>query len=306
MRLVECALKSIPGRLLSRGSVAVALLSVPISGRAQTPVPGAPLADSSRCDSVVAAARVDSIGVGFFLAVARVDPGVFDETKSALMKSAVGSAFIAPRPFRLSIFSGDARPRFLRVVRDTAILRSPTVSGTYRVSVRKAGKIARIAVLRASLMPGFDSAAASAIRAASIVDDVMSIPEGDDSMVVDVSFATDSVNGARRLATAWFPRMPVVDAKPLPNNPPFKLPEEAKQEGLENGDIVLRFVVDRRGEATPGTVELVRGRSLSLLKAAVQALPSQRFTPASIHGCAVSQLVEYAFNFLSTESPPKH
>src|SRR5450755_4858553 len=103
------------------------------------------------------------------------------------------------------------------------------------------GKIARIAVLRASLMPGFDTAAVSAIRAAALVDDVMSVPAGDDSMAVDISFSTDSVLGARRLATAWFPRMAVVDATPLASNPPIAFPEEAKQEGIENGDIVLRF-----------------------------------------------------------------
>jgi outer membrane biosynthesis protein TonB len=180
------------------------------------------------------------------------------------------------------------------------------VSGAYRVYVAKPGKIKRIAVLRASLMPGFDTAAATAIRAASKVDDVMSIPEGDDSMVVDINFSIDSVAGARRLATAWFPRMPVVDASALADNPTPKFPDEARQEGFESGDIVLRFVVDRQGEATPGTVELVRGHSVGLLRAAVAALPSQRFTPARIHGCAVAQVVEYVFNFLSPEPPLKH
>jgi hypothetical protein len=100
--------------------------------------------------------------------------------------------------------------------------------------------------------------------------------------------------------------MPVVDALPPSTNVPLRISEEAKQDGFENGDIVLRFVVDRDGEPIPATVELVRGRSLSLLKTAYAAVPSQHFTPATIHGCAVAQVVDYAFNFLSSEPPPKH
>jgi hypothetical protein len=275
-------------------------------GRAQTSGAARSASDSSRCDSIVAAARVDSISVGFFVSAIRIDGGAFDRAKVATLQSVLGSAFIAPRPFRLTVFSGTARPRFLRIGRDTAVLHAPTVTGTYRVWVAKPSKVARIAVLRASLMQGLDTAAAMAIRSSSLVDDVMAVPDGEDSMVVDVSFSSDSVSGARRLATAWFPRMPVVDALPPSTNVPLKVPEEAKQDGFENGDIVLRFVVGRDGEPIPATVELVRGRSLSLLKTAYAAVPSQHFTPATIHGCPVAQVVDYAFNFLSAEPPPKH
>jgi hypothetical protein len=260
--------------------------------------------DSSQCDSVVAAARVDSVEVGFFVSAGRID-GEMRREQTSMLQAVIGTAFIPPRPFRLTVFSGDARPRFFRVDGDSAVLRSPKVRGVYRVYLTKPGKMVRIVIVRASLMPGFDSAAASAIRAAGVTDDVLSVPESDDSMVVEVSFSTDSTLEARRLATAWFPRMPLVDARPMPSNPPFRLPDEAKQEGIENGDIVLRFVVGRNGEPTPGTVELVRGRSLALLRAAVAALPTQRFSPATIHGCAVAQTIDYAFNFLSLEPPPK-
>ncbi len=292
---------------------AIAGLALLISGVAHAQVAHAQaetrpqaMADSTRCDSIVAAARVDSTAAGLFISVGRVDPGEMTTARVSTMQTVIGAAFIAPRPFRLTVFGGSPSPRFLRLSRDTTVLRSPVVSGTYRVSIVRSGKIQRLAVLRASLMPGFDMAAASAIRAGALVDDVMSVPEGDDSMAVDVSFSSDSVPGARRLAMAYFPRMPVIDAVPLATSAPLKLPEDAKQEGIDEGDIVLRFVVDRQGEPMSSTVELVRGRSLALLRAAVTALPTQHFRPATIKGCAVAQVVEYAFNFFSPEPPPEH
>lgn len=51
------------------------------------------------------------------------------------------------------------------------------------------------------------------------------------------------------------------------------------------------------------TVELVRGRSLSFIKAALAILPKQKFAPASIRGCPVSQRVELPFTFAA---PSRH
>jgi hypothetical protein len=152
--------------------------------------------------------------------------------------------------------------------------------------------------MRASLVPGFDSAAVAAILDMGTFHDILVPPEGDDSMRVDVRLSTDSTADARRMIVATFPRMPVIDAMPRRDNPPAAFPEDERADSVTSGEVVLRFVVDRTGMPDMTTIELVRATSLSFARAAVIALPSQRFEPATIHGCAVAQAVDYSFGFV--------
>jgi outer membrane biosynthesis protein TonB len=113
-----------------------------------------------------------------------------------------------------------------------------------------------------------------------------------------VRFSTDSTIDGHRIIAATFPRMPVVDAVPKRDNPPPAFPEDEKADSVTSGEVVLRFVVDRSGTPDLATIELVRATSLSFAKAAVIALPSQRFEPATIRGCAVAQVIDYSFSFV--------
>ncbi|HEX8945031.1 MAG TPA: energy transducer TonB [Gemmatimonadaceae bacterium] len=256
--------------------------------------------DASRCDSIVAAARVDSVPVAVFLAVRRIDGAALPLAQAELIADYVRAAFVPPSPFRLTTFSGPARMRVLRpVMSDTTVdLRAPTVTGVYRfTATRQPGPIAP-AIMRASLIPGFDSAAVVAIRGASGLRNVLVPPDDEDSMRVDVRISTDSSADARRMIAATFPRMPVIDAVPRRDNPPAAFPEDEKADSVTTGEVVLRFVVDRAGLPNMATIELVRATSLSFARAAIVALPSQRFQPATIHGCAVAQAIDYSFSFV--------
>jgi TonB family protein len=262
--------------------------------------------DSVRCDSVVRAAKTDSVLVGLFLAAMRVDGGELDPDSRAGIISAVGTMWLPPRPFRLTVFSGPARMRMLRPLSPdtTETLRAPTLTGVYRFTAARSGSVINVITTRASLMPGFDSAAMAAVRSASEIKDMLAPPEDEDSMRVEVRFTTDSIAGARRLTSAYFPRMPVIDAAPRRANPAAVFPEEAKADGLTSGEVVLRFVVDRRGTPAVETIEIVRGTALSFVKSALRAIPTQLFDPATIHGCAVAQTVDYPFSFTLPEGTP--
>jgi TonB family protein len=85
---------------------------------------------------------------------------------------------------------------------------------------------------------------------------------------------------------------------PQRDNPPPVFPEDEKADSVTTGEVVLRFVVDRSGLPDMATIELVRATSLSFARAAIVALPSQRFQPATIHGCAVAQAIDYSFSFV--------
>jgi len=163
-----------------------------------------------------------------------------------------------------------------------------------------------VETLRTALVPGFDSAAIEAIKFASSLREVRSPRDDADSLRVEVRFSPDSMSGAYRLATADFPRMPVVDAVPNRDNPPPEFPASAKEDSLVAGEVVLRFVVDASGHAAPGTVEVARASRVDFLQAALASLPAQRFSPASIRGCAVAQVVDYSFSFVlpSDGKPP--
>jgi TonB family protein len=146
-------------------------------------------------------------------------------------------------------------------------------------------------------MPGFDSAAIEAIRTGATANPAFAAPMGIDSMHVDIEFSTDSIAGARRLVSASFPRMPVLDAMPLASNRPPVFPEAAKADSIESGEVVLRFVVDRDGTPDFDTIELVRSTVPSLTRAALLTLADHRFRPATIRGCAIAQQIDYALNF---------
>jgi hypothetical protein len=255
--------------------------------------------DSTRCDSVVTAARVDSIPAALFLSVARLD-GQLTEPRLEEISSTIGSLFTPPKPFRLTVFMGPARMRMLRPMgSDTATtLRAPTVTGVYRFVVGYEFGIRSLVTVRASLMPGFDSAAATAIREAVGMRGALTVPASDSSMTFELRLSTDSTTGARRIVSADFPRMPVSDAVARGTNPPPVFPEDEKDDGATAGEVVLRFVVDRTGIPELETPEVVRATSVSFLKAALTALPAQRFSPAMIRGCAVAQRVDYSFSFV--------
>jgi hypothetical protein len=264
-------------------------------GRAQQPAPTLAV-----CDSIVAAARVDSVEAGLFVSIARIDGGWLADADAQSIVRAIGSAFIAPRPFRMSVFAGPARTRLLRPRGGDTIpeLQAPTVTGVYRVFATKRGSVSGMQVVRSSLMPGFDSAASEAIGTTASFGAL--VPKtGEDSMRAEVRFSTDSSLGARRIISASFPRMRVVSAVPLRDNPAPAFPDEEKGDSTLTGEVVFRFVVDRDGSPAMETVEVVRGTSLSFVKTALAVLPKQLFAPATIGGCAVSQRVEFPFTFVA-------
>lgn len=258
--------------------------------------------DSARCDSIVAAARVDSVPAHLFLSAMRVDGPELSEAQREKLLSTIVSSFLPPSPFRLTVFAGGTRMRTLRPHdTDRADLRAPVVTGRYRVYARGAGDSLRLALARASLMPGFDEAAERALYATRGTK-VFAPPPGADSMIVDIRFSSDSQPGAREFVSAYFPRMPVVDALPAVDNPPPAFPDDERADSVTAGEVVFQLVIDRSGAPVMETVEVLRASSMSFVRSAIIALPGQRFAPATIDGCPVAQQIEYPMTFVLSAS----
>ena len=258
----------------------------------------------TRCDSIIAASRTDSIDAALFISVRRSDGGFLGPEQSTALESHVGAAFLTPRPFRLTVFTWPALIPALRLAAASApVLRSPTVTGTYRVVSDSEGVISRPSIVRRALAPGFDSAAVRAIEDLAALHSLFLPPRGGDSMRVDVRFSTDSLPGALRIVSVHFPRMPVLDASPLRAEQPPEFPDEARADSLTSGEVVLRVVIDPSGAPMLDAVEAVRATSVDFLRAALKSLIAQQFRPATIGGCAVPQVVDYPVSFVLPEPP---
>ncbi len=256
--------------------------------------------DTAQCDSIVAAARVDSVAAALYIGIKRSDGGEIAPAQVEDMITAVALHFEAPRPFRMSVFDGPALTRLLRAIGGSHTeLRAPTLTGVYRFTSDQDGIIYRRAVVRRSLVAGLDTAMMVAIREAVVTRSVFVAADDDDSMMVDVRISTDSVDGSRRMIAATLPRMPVIDAVPFATNPAPRFPQSALAAGQTAGEVVLRFVVGRDGVPIDDTVELVRGTSAEFVRAAMIEFPHQRFRPAVIDGCGVPQQVTYSFSFIA-------
>jgi hypothetical protein len=268
-----------------------------------------------RCDSVVAAARADTVSGGLFLALKRIDGGELGTDQITQMLLLAGAAFVPPKPFKLTVFSGPVLiPSFRRLgASGEPVLRPPSLIGVYRVKVDSNEVFTKLETMRASLMPGFDSAATLAIKEAGTTKGLFAPRDGTPSATIDFRFATDSMVESgwtvRRLLGATFPRMPVTDAVIQSNGAGADLPAAERREGLP-AETVFRFVVDRSGEPIVETLEIVRGTSIDFVRAAITALAKQRFSPAKIKGCNVAQLVELPFTLPplspSTSTPPNN
>lgn len=262
-------------------------------------------ADTIRCDSIIAAARLDSVPARLFVAATRMDGPDLSASQREKLLSNIVASFLPPVPFRLTVFGGGVQMRALRS-REAgrhADPRAPVVTGRYRVYASKNGDSLRIALVRASMMPGFDDAALDAIRSLKGTG-ALAPPLGLDSMIVDIRFTSESRPDARQFVEAFFPRMPVVDAMPALDNPLPRFPEDERADGAIAGEVVFALVIDRSGSPAMETVEVVRGSSMSFVREALRVLPQQRFTPATIQGCAAAQEIEYPMTFVLPAAAP--
>lgn len=279
------------------GVAACALLLAARQVRGQAP------SDTARCDSVVAAARVDSVPARLFVSATRMDGPDLSPTRREKLLSTIVASFVPPRPFRLTVFGGGVQMRAVRPHdADRADPRAPVVTARFRVYASNGGDSLRLALVRASLMPGFDEAALHAIRSARSAA-FAPLPDAD-SMVVDIRFSSEPSTNAREFIAADFPRMPVVDATPLLDNPAPEFPDDERDGGATSGEVVFQLVIDRSGLPAMETVEVVRASSMSFVRAALSALPRQHFTPARINGCPVAQQIEYPMTFVLRAAVP--
>jgi hypothetical protein len=276
------------------------LLGSPI--RAQTSTPS-----TAQCDSVLSAARRDSVAVTARAFLLRRDEGQLTSRARLLLADAILSRFVAPKPLQIPVFSaGPVAMRMLQVEHlqgDSAGLRAPLLYGVYDFSLLRSGGVSKVTVVVPTLAPEFDSNVIDAILTATADSAFAALARAfdRDSIPLELRITTGPQDTRIRVApmtifSAHFPELPVVDAKPLSTNKPASYPEEEKDDGAD-GEVALRVVVDGRGVPLITTMEVLHATSGAFALAAARALAEYRFAPAHVGACTVPQVVEVPFWF---------
>jgi TonB family protein len=255
------------------------------------------------CDSILSAARVDSVEVTARAYLVRRDEELLPPKARAVLIENVIAQFVAPKPLELRVFGpGPMRTRMLRPESDDSLTRrAPMLYGVYNFTLRRSGPTTA-AVAVSSLVPAFDSSIVRAITA------------GTDTGVTNVARAldVDSLPLQLRISTgpedprfrvpaltmfaATFPVVRLVDAKPTGVVPLPNYPEDERDDGRD-GEAVLRAVVDVTGAVNIATIEVQHATSPAFALSAARTLARYQFTPAHVGRCAVPQVVEIPFWF---------
>ncbi|MBC7840786.1 MAG: TonB C-terminal domain-containing protein [Gemmatimonadaceae bacterium] len=165
------------------------------------------------------------------------------------------------------------------------------------------GSVRQVHLSRSSYVPALDSAVLHAVRASGAeyafapFDSGMTGPS--ESLTVEVAFGLE--DSIRAGIDAALMRRPRHHAMRLPQIiEPQRLPRfgSARAAGSMLGFVDMSFAVSESGRVLPGTVEFTRVTTRTLARAVLDVLPSWRFAPATIAGCAVPALVSQSFSFV--------
>jgi TonB family protein len=253
------------------------------------------------------ASRRDSVSVTARAYLLRRDGDVLTPRARTLLTDAILSHFAAPRPLQVPIFSaGPVRMRMLHVEQltgDSVDSRAPVLYGVYDFALLRNGGLSKVTVSVPTLAPEFDSQVVDAILTSTADSTLLAVQRAldVDSLPLELRISTGPVDTRLRvppttLFTAFFPRLELVDAKPLSTNRPAAYPDEERDDG-DDGEVALRVVVDASGLPLIPTLEVLHATSPAFALAAARALAQYRFQPAHVGACTVPQVVEVPFWF---------
>ena len=294
-------------RVLTKGMKQITIASIVFGLAAASPVAAQDAPSAGTCDSVLRAARADSVPITARVYLTRRDGETLPPRARLLLADAILMRFEPPKPLQLPVFGpGPAELRILRretLAGDSLTIREPVVYGLYTFTIRRSGGVDGIATRTPTMVPGFDERITAAIRSASADSALAAIGHAldRDSLVLDLKVTTGPEDTRRRvppatLFAATFPRLRLVDAKPLPPAPVPQYPEDERDDGRD-GDVLLRVVVDGSGAPVISTLEVLHATSSAFALAAAKTLARYHFAPAHVGACTVPQVVLLPFWF---------
>jgi TonB family protein len=119
-----------------------------------------------------------------------------------------------------------------------------------------------------------------------------------DGMEEFLDLLAKGVAAAKTLSDAELLRLGPVDQKPikLTNHVNYVYPRGPKLAN-QSGSALVQFVVDTSGRAKPESIVCVQATYKDFALAAIDAVKMMEFTPATIEGHKIEQLVQYPIDF---------
>jgi len=262
---------------------------------------------AAECDSVLRAARADSVEVTARAYLTRQDGEVLPSRVRLLLTEAILSRFETPKPLQLQVFG--AGPAQLRILRretlggDSIAIRAPVVYGWYVFPIRRNGTVGKVTTMTPTMVPGFDERVVAAIAGAGADSGIAAVGRAldQDSLMLGLRITTGLEDSRVRVPpatvfAATFPRLRLVDAKPVGTLPLPKYPPDERDDGRD-GEALLRVVVDQTGAPVIPTLEVLHATSPAFGFEAAYTLARYHFAPAHVGACAVPQVVLLPFWF---------
>jgi hypothetical protein len=178
----------------------------------------------------------------------------------------------------------------------------PVVNGDYVVVLHRDGRLGGAAVLASSLDAAFDRAVLAAVARVDSIGYRFPPPE---TMAGDSAFVRLRVGAvAPAGAEAWpmfrarVPRLPAGEVAAALEAPPVPYAPEAIAAGAAGaaGTVAVWFVVDSAGVPLAHTVQLLRADHPLLARMVLDAIPTLRYRPTRVGGCAVATHVSRQFD----------
>lgn len=201
---------------------------------------------------------------------------------------AIASTLAVPSPFGMEAYVGHRMPE------DDALHISGAhldLDAMYGVTLRRDGHVEHAEVMTASLNPALDRAALAAIRSADSAGVFAPPPPGIRGDTIPLRLLLVASDSARaRGAPVLRARVPIrhLDRQlaPADSERPPRYPDELRGRGIR-GRVDVSFIVDEKGAVVRSTISVRRASDAAFVRAVLEVLPSYRFVPAVVDGCAV-------------------
>lgn len=200
----------------------------------------------------------------------------------------IANALAVPTPFGMDAYIGHRMPGDDAEHVTGAHL---DLDATYGITLARDGHVRRAGVITASLNPALDRAVLAAIRAVDSAGSFAPVPGGIQGDTVPLRLLLTASDSSRaRGVPILRARVPIrrLDRQlaPAGDERAPQYPDELRGRGIP-GRVDVSFVVDAKGAVIRSTISVRGATDAAFARSVLEVLPTYRFIPAVVDGCAV-------------------
>jgi len=273
---------------------------------------GSAARDSAQCRALVEVPPRDSLTDTIGVAIVAFDSAQVLSAEYRGMFAQVIRAALRVPPLSLRVYmlaAPDGHPSSS----SEPVIVVPTVWGVYRLTAWRDGHATRTRVVGGARNSRFDDAFLAALRVLSDSSALPPFPASLGSKSLELRLEVESMprtaeerlvaKSLSRVAPTeplFLTRVPVIGRgtppAPLPGNRAPRYPEAGRRLSVD-GKTTLKFIVDASGRADLSSIQVLEATAADFARAALEVMPSYRFTPLQVGQCGVASIVQLPFEF---------